>query len=205
MALPCCSLQRPSLLLCFAPSSSPSAMALRRPSPGPVKPRHRLVALLDPDLAGFARLLASSPVARELAVAPFPDLHHPASSASPAVLCLAPRPPSASSPWPPRLPLQDQAASHVLLVKPRSPSARGEELLEHLRPHPLVPSILVGVRRSPSTSRLTREHHHLQRAAVPPPPGDLLHPPTAALPATSSSSPPRAVPADSDQGAPPLA
>nr|XP_020162278.1 proline-rich receptor-like protein kinase PERK10 [Aegilops tauschii subsp. strangulata] len=27
MALPCCSLQRPSLLLCFAPSSAPSAMA----------------------------------------------------------------------------------------------------------------------------------------------------------------------------------
>nr|XP_040243891.1 WAS/WASL-interacting protein family member 1-like [Aegilops tauschii subsp. strangulata] len=50
----------------------------------------------------------------------------------------------------------------------------------------------------------TREHHHLQRTAVPPPPGDLLHPPIAALPATSSSSPPRAVPADSDQGAPPL-
>nr|XP_020179361.1 uncharacterized protein LOC109764976 [Aegilops tauschii subsp. strangulata] len=82
MELPCCSLQRPSLLLCFAPSSAPSAMALRRPSPGPVKPRHRLVALLDPDLAGFARLLASSPVARELAVAPFPDLHHPASSSA---------------------------------------------------------------------------------------------------------------------------
>nr|XP_020175979.1 proline-rich protein 36-like [Aegilops tauschii subsp. strangulata] len=82
MALPCCSLQRPSLLLCFAPSSASSAMALRRPSPGPVKPHHRLVALLDPDLAGFAHLLASSPVARELAVAPFPDLHHPASSSA---------------------------------------------------------------------------------------------------------------------------
>ena len=27
MVLPCCSLQRPSLLLCFAPSSAPSAMA----------------------------------------------------------------------------------------------------------------------------------------------------------------------------------
>nr|XP_020152669.1 proline-rich receptor-like protein kinase PERK10 [Aegilops tauschii subsp. strangulata] len=52
------------------------------PEPGLVKPRRRLTALLDPDLAGFTRLLTSSPVARELAVAPFPDLHHPASSSA---------------------------------------------------------------------------------------------------------------------------
>nr|XP_020179362.1 neural Wiskott-Aldrich syndrome protein-like [Aegilops tauschii subsp. strangulata] len=200
MALPCCSLQRPSLLLCFAPSSAPSAMALRRPSPGPVKPRHRLVALLDPDLAGFGRLLASSLVARELAVAPFPDVHHPASSSP------SPRPPSASSPWPPRLPLQGQAAPHVLLVKPPSPerSRRGAPRA----PAPASARSLRFGRSSPEPEHrpaCTREHHHLQRAAVPPPPGDLLHPPTAALPPTSSSSPPRAVPTDSDQGAPPLA
>nr|XP_020197080.1 classical arabinogalactan protein 9-like [Aegilops tauschii subsp. strangulata] len=173
MALPCCSLQRPSLLLCFAPSSAPSALALRRPSPGPVKPRHRLVALLDPDLAGFTRLLASSPMARELAVAPFPDLHHPASSASPAVLCPAPRPPSASSPWPPRLPLQGQASPHVLLVKPPSPerSRRGAPRA----PAPASARSLRCGRSSPEPEHrppCTREHHHLQRAS------SLLHAPS---------------------------
>nr|XP_020151412.2 WAS/WASL-interacting protein family member 2-like [Aegilops tauschii subsp. strangulata] len=126
--------RRPSSSTAGAPSPP-----LRRPEPGLVKPHRRLAALLGPDLAGFARLLASSPVARELAVAPFPDLHHPASRSAitASSLCLLasflPRPHWRPTPAP--LPRELPHRRHHASPPPR----RLEPPLPPRQPAPLLP------------------------------------------------------------------